>query len=208
MLQLKTVEPGTFAILENLMKMPELQDFSLVGETALSLLYGHRISDDLDIFINTKFENSQIINAMKKQFGNEFKVEEKPPFFGIFCYVGNLKIDIVRFPHPIIRPIIEIDGIRMYSPKDIVAMKVQAILGRGKKKDFWDIMELLDHFSVGDFVNFHHEKYSTQNLLISVPQVMTYFDDAEDDEDPISLKGQTWALVKKNIQKKVRDYLS
>ena len=37
---------------------------------------------------------------------------------------------------------------------------------------------------------------------------MTYFDDAEDDEDPISLKGQTWESVKKNIQKKVRDYLS
>jgi len=36
--------------LKQLMDMPELQDFSLVGGTALSLLYGHRKSDDLDFF--------------------------------------------------------------------------------------------------------------------------------------------------------------
>lgn len=69
----------------------------------------------------------------------------------------------------------------MFSKEDIVAMKVQAILGRGKKKDFWDIAELLKHFSVKDFVQFHKEKFSTQNLLITVPQAMTYFTDAEEE---------------------------
>ncbi len=68
-------------------------------------------------------------------------------------------------------------------------------------------MELLNHFKVEDFINLHHEKYITQNLLISVPSVMTYFNDADEDEDPISLKGQTWESVKKNIQKMVREYL-
>ena len=33
----------------------------------------------------------------------------------------------------------------MYATEDIVAMKVQTILGRGKKKDFWDIAQLLEH---------------------------------------------------------------
>ncbi len=207
MLHLETVEPGTFALLKKLLEIPELQDFSLVGGTALSLMYGHRISVDLDIFTHIKFENGPIIEAMKRHFANDFVVEDKPPFFGIFCYVGNVKIDIVRFPHPLIRPLKVIENIRMYSTEDVVAMKVQALLGRGKKKDFWDIDELLNHFSVEDFINFHREKYSTQNLLITVPQVLTYFDDADESEDPISLKGQTWEKVKKRIQKKVRDYL-
>ncbi|MBK8389931.1 MAG: nucleotidyl transferase AbiEii/AbiGii toxin family protein [Saprospiraceae bacterium] len=30
--------------------IPELQEFHLVGGTALSLLYGHRTSIDLDLF--------------------------------------------------------------------------------------------------------------------------------------------------------------
>lgn len=99
------------------------------------------------------------------------------------------------------------DEIRMFSAEDMIAMKVQAILGRGKKKDFWDIAELLKHFTVSDFIQFHKEKYSSQNLLITVPQAMTYFPDAEESEDPVSLKKQTWETVKEFINAKVREYL-
>lgn len=189
------------------MQIPELEDFHLVGGTALSLMYGHRTSVDLDIFTNIKFENSIIIDGLVKVFGNSFILEDKPAFFGIFCFIGDVKVDIVRFPHPLIRPTIEIDGIRMYAPEEIVAMMVQAILGRGRKKDFWDVAELLQHFTIKDFIELHKEKYSTQNLFISVPQAITYFDDADDSENPVSLKGQTWASVKEAIQKEVRTYL-
>lgn len=207
MLHLETIESGTFSVLKKLMASPELQDFYLVGGTALSLMYGHRTSIDLDLFTTSKFDNQFIIDALKAEFGQSFTMEDKPAFFGIFCFIDGVKVDIVRFPHPQIRPTIEIDGIRMYAAEDIVAMKVQAILGRGKKKDFWDIAELLEHFTVKDFITFHKEKYSTQNLYITVPQAITYFDDAEDSEDPKSLKGQTWKSVKKTIQSKVREYL-
>lgn len=50
MLHIKTVEPHALSVLNQIMEMPELQDFSLVGGTALSLLYGHRMSVDLDLF--------------------------------------------------------------------------------------------------------------------------------------------------------------
>lgn len=44
-------------------------------------------------------------------------------------------------------------------------------------------------------------------LLISIPQAITYFADAEESEDPVSLNGQTWEDVKKFIQNSVKDYL-
>ena len=207
MLHLKTIEPDTFAVLKQLMAIPEMKDFHLVGGTALSLMYGHRMSIDLDLFSTTKFENQEIINALVNEFGDSFVADESKPFFGIFGYIDNVKIDIVRYPHPLIRPILTIKGIRLFSMEDIVAMKVQAVLGRGKKKDFWDIAELLKHFSVNDFITFHKEKFSTQNLFITVPQAISYFADAEDSEDPISLKKQTWESVKAFIQKKISDYL-
>ena len=207
MLHLKTVEPNTFAVLKRLMTIPEMKDFHLVGGTALSLMYGHRMSIDLDLFSTTKFQNQQIITALINEFGESFLTDESNSFFGIFGFIGDVKIDIVRYPHPLIRPTLTIKDIRLFSMEDIVAMKVQAILGRGKKKDFWDIAELLKHFPVDDFVRFHKEKFSTQNLFITVPQAMTYFTDAEDSEDPISLKEQTWANVKAFIQKEISDYL-
>jgi predicted nucleotidyltransferase component of viral defense system len=207
MLQTQTVEPRTLSLLERLMQVPELKDFGLVGGTALSLKFGHRISVDLDLFCHKPFVNQSIIEVLKHHFRDRFVVEQKPPQFGIFCYLEDVKVDIVRHPHPLIRPTELWDGIRMYSNEDIIAMKVQAILGRAKKKDFWDVAELLNHYSVADFVRFHKEKFSTQNLLISVPQAITYFSDAEESENPISPKGQTWLKIQKSIQKKVEEYL-
>jgi predicted nucleotidyltransferase component of viral defense system len=189
------------------MDIPELRSFGLVGGTALSLKFGHRISVDLDLFSHEHFNNEVIIESLKNEFGNEFIVEQKPPRFGIFCYLKDVKVDLVRYPHPLIRPSESIDGIRMYSNEDIIAMKVQAILGRAKKKDFWDVAELLKHYTVKDFIDFHQEKFSTQNLLISVPQAISYFSDAEESEEPFSLKSQTWPKIQKFIQKKVADYL-
>ena len=207
MLHLETVEPDTFSVLKQLMEMPQLKGFSLVGGTALSLLYGHRKSVDLDFFSNQSFENTNLVTAMTAKFKDRFIMEQKPPAFGIFCYVDEVKIDLVRHPHPLIRPEENREGLRMFSTEDIIAMKVQAVLGRGKKKDFWDIAELLNHFTIADFVQFHKEKYTTQNLMITVPQAIAYFADAEESEDPISLKKQTWKSVQKFINTKVSDYL-
>jgi predicted nucleotidyltransferase component of viral defense system len=207
MLRIETVEPHTFSVLKQLMQMPELKDFALVGGTALSLLYGHRMSVDLDLFSNKPFDNEIIVNALKNQFGASFDNRSTNPRFGIFCFVNEVKIDIVRHPHPIIRPELLIDEIRMFSTEDIVAMKVQAILGRGKKKDFWDVAELLKHYPIVDFINLHKEKYTTQNLYITVPQAITYFADADESEDPICLQNQSWDSVKDFISKKVSEYL-
>ena len=207
MLHAETVEPRAFSVLKQLMEMPEMQGFSLVGGTALSLLYGHRISVDLDLFSNKSFENDVIIHALEKKFNTSFVNRLTNPRFGIFSFIDEIKIDIIRHPHPLIRPEFNIEDIRMFSTEDIIAMKVQAILGRGKKKDFWDIAELLQHFSIADFIRFHKEKYATQNLLITVPHAITYFADAEESEDPVSLKKQTWDGVKKFINAKVNDYL-
>lgn len=100
-----------------------------------------------------------------------------------------------------------IDGIRMYADTDISAMKIQAILGPGKKKDFWDIAELLQHLTVKEFIENHHAKCPNQMLLISIPQAMIYFVDAEESEGPVSLKQQTWESVKQIIKQKVSEYL-
>jgi predicted nucleotidyltransferase component of viral defense system len=207
MLHLQTVESDTFALLEGLLSIEAFENYALVGGTALSLLYGHRISVDIDLFSNTPLNNEEIISVLAKKFKDKFEVRTKNPRFGVFCFINDVKVDIVNNPHVYLKPFISHGSIRMYSTEDIVAMKVQAVLGRGKKKDFWDISELLNHYSVERFIEFHNQKYPNQNLLIAIPHALTYFSDADESEDPISLKGQTWESVQSSIQKKVREYL-
>lgn len=126
---------------------------------------------------------------------------------GLFCFIENIKVDIIYYNHPVIAPVVILEKIKMYSTEDIIAMKINAVLGRGVKKGFWDIYELLHHFSLKQMIGFHIKKFPKQMLAISIPEALCYFSDADESEDPISLKGQTWEIVKKIIQNKVSEFL-
>jgi predicted nucleotidyltransferase component of viral defense system len=207
MLHTSTVEPGTLSLLKKLMTLPSLQQFSLVGGTALSLRYGHRSSVDLDLFFHEKFNHHLVIDELEATFQHSFVYKQQQTQFGIFCFINDIKVDIIYFPHLPIVPIEKEGKIRMYSSADISAMKIQAILGRGKKKDFWDLYELLRHYSLQQLIDWHKQKYPSQMLAISIPHAITYFVDAEESETPVSFKGQTWEQIKKGISKAVSDYL-
>jgi len=189
------------------MVLPSLQPFSLVGGTALSLRYGHRNSVDLDLFYHKKFDHPQVIEVLEAIFQHRFEYKQQNTQFGIFCFIDNIKVDFVYFPHLPIAAIEEEDKIRFYSIADISAMKIQAILGRGQKKDFWDLYELLQHYPLQQLIDWHKQKYPSQMLAISIPHAITYFADAEESDAPVSYKKQTWELVKKGISKAVSDYM-
>ena len=188
------------------MQISGLKNFYLVGGTALALYYGHRRSIDLDLFSTDDFQNEDILPYLEKIPGFTYSNIHNP--IGLFAFIGDIKVDLVKHHYfsLIAPPVIE-NSVRMFSIEDIAAMKVAAVLKRAAKKDFWDISELLYHHSIEDLINFYNSKYPNQQLLISVPHALTYFADAADSEDPVSLKGQTWEGVKKHIQQKVNDYL-
>ena len=206
MLFIKTIEPNTLSILKRLQSLPKLENFDLVGGTALALKYGHRLSIDLDLF-GKIFEKDEIITSLNEEFGQDFSFEKTPDEWAIFCFIDNIKVDIIKYPHPLVAPIETLEGIRISSTEDIAAMKTNAILGSASKKDFWDIYELLHHYSLAEIIGFHIKKYPNQMLLISIPQALCYFEEAEESESPISLKNQTWNMVKDLIKARVNDYL-
>ena len=100
-----------------------------------------------------------------------------------------------------------IEGLRMYSVKDIAAMKIQAIIGRAKKKDFWDLEEILKDFDLKHIIDWHKQKYPYQLLAISILKAISYFDEATESEHPISLNGQTCESVKQQIYNVVNVFL-
>lgn len=189
------------------MQLPELHSFYLVGGTCLALRYGHRKSIDLDLFSIAEFDNTELNNELIKA-NIPFTYNNLKNPIGLFGYIENLKVDFVKHNNfkKIDNEIIE-DGIRMFGDKDIIAMKLFAILQRAAKKDFWDLAELLKYYSLQDCIEAYGLKYPSNQMLISIPHAISYFADAEESEDPISLKGQTWEGVKKIIQQHVSDYL-
>ena len=60
MLQLKTINSATCALLQQMSAMEAMSEFSLAGGTALALQLGHRISIDLDFFTLNTFDTEEI----------------------------------------------------------------------------------------------------------------------------------------------------
>ena len=94
---------------------------------------------------------------------------------------------------------------RLASDKDIAAMKINAIIGRGTRKDFIDLYVLLQHYSLSQIMDFYKRKYpefSEYRALLS----MTYFDDAEMQDMPRMFIDTPWEEMKKTIVEAVKRY--
>ncbi len=201
MLYSQAVEPRTLELLNDLMQKKYLRQYILVGGTALALQIGHRQSDDLDLFTITDFKSDDIIRVLLKNY--DLKLVLQMPQT-VICEINNIKVDFIRFNYPFIRPILTTDGIRMLSIEDIAPMKLDAITGRGSKKDFFDLYFLLQLFDIDKLLTLYQEKYPHQTTF-HIVRSLTYFADAEAEPDPLVLNGKvTWEKVKKNIQKAVR----
>jgi len=204
MIYLNTVESRTFEVLEELMEVKELSNFALVGGTNLSLRFGHRVSVDLDLFTNTRFFPDEVFKGILNKFPSVIKINQRGQ--SLWLNIENIKVDIILHEYPYLEDVETISGIRFLSVKDIIPMKLEAMASRGVKKDFWDIYELLKHFSLLEMQDFYERKYVNSDfghVLLS----MTYFKDAEiQKENPIALNGVTWAEVKEKMLNTVRDY--
>ena len=184
------------------MSLPAFNQFNLVGGTALSLQIGHRISIDLDLFSNQDFNNATIINALEP-LGELTVLVDNPPFLQM--RLDDVKLDFLKYPYPFIQNYTEIEGVRLVSIQDIGTMKLNAVARRGAKKDFFDLVELLNHFPLEEMIEFFSEKYRSSDP-ITVIRSLAWFEDAEAEPDPISLREIDWPSVKRTLSRAVSTF--
>ena len=204
MLREETVEPTTLGLLKKMVILPELEQFRLVGGTALSLLYGHRKSIDLDFFTDLPLDKETLIQTLEDNFGKIISINERSRTI-YQCEIQNVKIDFVSVKDPFLNPIQIIDKIPFADIKDLIALKLNAVKGRGVKKDFWDVAKLLEFYTMEDLFKFYHGRYAYDDTFAVIRSIV-YFDDAENTIEPESLDGMTWAKVKEIIRKSLDDY--
>lgn len=203
MLSLQTVLPNTLELLKTLMQMPELDNTRLVGGTSLALQYGHRRSVDLDFFGEISVDLDELTEALKDRVEHVVVGGHSRSIKAYF--LNGVKVDVVNYDYAWIdSPVIE-EGLRLASPKDIAAMKVNAVIGRGTKKDFIDIFFLLQHYSFSDLLKLYLQKYpdgSEYRALLS----MAYFGDADQQPMPYMFDSVDWETIKQTIRREVEAY--
>lgn len=203
MLAYHTIEPHTLELLKHLMGAVCLASTRLVGGTALALQYGHRMSVDLDFFGQLEEDYENLRDVLRKT--GRLKIIKESRNIRIYT-VDDIKIDFVNYYcYPWIDKAIEEDGIRLASPMDIAAMKINAIEGRGTKKDFIDIYCLLQHYSLQEILLFYQRKYP-ENSLFRALMSLSYFEDADPQLMPKMFLSIGWEEMKTVIRREVETY--
>ncbi|MBL7137441.1 MAG: nucleotidyl transferase AbiEii/AbiGii toxin family protein [Bacteroidales bacterium] len=202
----EAVEAPTLELIKSLQSKPYLQGFHLVGGTALALYLGHRKSIDIDLFSNFDFDSSELLEQIHQDFSYQLFHTASNTLKG--C-IGNINVDILAHRYKVIVEPNVIQGIRLLSERDIIAMKLNAISTSGQRsKDFIDIFYLLNKFNIRQMLDFYTEKYNQQNVAFILKSLI-YFDDVDLADWPVLIENPKlkWVDVKKRIEKDVLDYV-
>jgi len=202
MLQTQTIQPELLELLKKIMSSSVFEGFNLVGGTSLALQIGHRFSVDIDMFGIREIDEFEFVNELSN-FGKVNIIKKSKNV--LILSVNDIKVDFVNYKYPLLQEITIIETIRLASDKDIAAMKLNAIAGRGSRKDFIDLHFLLQKYSLKEMISFYNIKYSDGSEFM-VLKSLTYFEDAESEEIPILFQKLDWNEVKVSIQKALNDF--
>lgn len=197
MLHYATVDPSTLELLKNLQALPELKELRLVGGTSLALQIGHRKSVDLDLFGKMSLEADELTELIQP-LGN-ITILKNSRNIHVFT-INGIKVDIVNYTYPWLNDAIFDGGLQLADQRDICAMKLAAVTGRGTRKDFIDIYFLLRSFSMETMFNFYMQKYTDASSFMVVKS-LTYFEDAENEPEPYMFEPVNWNSIKAEIRK-------
>lgn len=204
MLRLETVEPSTLELLKKLQNETDLQTTYLVGGTSIALRNGYRKSVDLDLFLKDEFDAEQLSLLLQEKYGFRETFKRNNTLKGD---IGNVKIDIIRYDYNFIQTPETIDGVRMLSIPDIIAMKLSAISGNGTRvKDFVDIAFLSTEYSLEEMMSFYEMKFPNANVVGPMMGI-TYYNDI-DHSDPVNLIGYeySWKYIEGRLLHMTKNY--
>jgi hypothetical protein len=196
-LRLDILPEEQLRLFEELSSQSFINDFYLAGGTCLALQIGHRQSVDFDFFIPADFKTSDIVNILTQLGNYQRENEERNTMNGS---LNGVRISFFGYRYNIIDDFTIYNSIRLAGMKDIAAMKLEAIAGRGSKKDFVDLFFLLKQYTLEEIFSFHTQKYGIglSNHYHHLKSLV-YFADAESEAMPAMIKSVIWNDVKTQI---------
>ena len=176
----------------------------LAGGTALALQAGNRKSIDLDFFIKDKeFDNVDLIEKLSICDFLKIDINKKNT---VYITLFSAKVSFIAYPFFIPQQdFIQYGSIKILEKTDIAVMKIVAISQRGRKRDFFDLywcarnLESLEETIKRLKIQYPLVAHNYHHILKS----MVYFDDAENDPEPVIFFDASWQDIKSFFQKEI-----
>lgn len=176
--------------------------FYLAGGTALALQLGHRRSIDFDLFSPDPFDSAQKVRDLDQAGRFELFHQDKDT---VNASLDGVRLSFFHYRYRLIQPLMAYETLAVARKLDIAAMKVQAIAGRGSRKDFIDLYFLMKEYYLDKIMAAYSSKFGSRlaNRYHAFKSLL-YFIDAEKEVMPRMLVPVSWTQVKKTIQSEVK----
>lgn len=191
-------------VLERLKVLTELETFSLAGGTALALRMGHRRSIDFDFFTVGDFDAVDLRERLRTTFGS-VPVRSQAPRT-LYVTLRGVTTSFFAYRYPMLDPPEATPwGFGLAGLRDLAAMKLEAVAGRGSRKDFVDLYFLAREFSLPEMFRFFAEKYGDTGVdPYHRLRALVYFDDAEAQPMPEMLFPVDWTELRRFFESRTK----
>lgn len=186
--------------LEQLSRVAGMDRFYLAGGSAVAWHLRHRISRDIDLFSATGTED---LGALRERIAVAVPGAEvvSTTEVSLRLRLEGAPVDLVRYRYPLLEPpSVGPRGFSVAGLRDLAAMKLGAVAGRGLRRDFWDLYAILGRsLSIGDAAFAYVDRFGlAQPDLYHLALSLTYFADAERDTVfPAGMDASLWNAIKK-----------
>ncbi len=182
-------------------------DFYMAGGTALALQIGHRISVDFDLFSDKDIPRSLLkkVEDACHGFAVQSLVNDKGE---LTVLAGGVKFTFLSYSFPLLESLVEHDGVRLLSVREIAATKAYTLGRRGAFKDYVDLYFVLTegHATLPDIIGMAEKKYGDAfNARLLLEQLL-FMDDVPDDAISYTGPSLSRTQIAETLAKYVQTY--
>lgn len=120
----------------------------LCGETAVALYVGHRTPEELEFWTSEHFDVDEVQRLITGNWGNEASIESVKSR-DIVVAIHGVKLRILRQGGIVLTPGSALDGVMLADLDTVMAVQLDTLVGRARKKDFVDLFFLCLHRGMG-----------------------------------------------------------
>ena len=201
-----------YELLKKISEVVSIKDYYMVGGTALSLQLGLRESYDFDFCVKSEFNNEILLDELKS-IGNVEVIQNQKGTCDVL--LNGVQVGFFYYPNKVLADFTkaeEMPNLNIASILDIAVMKLVAIGGRGAKKDFFDLYNIIEMCNIGSYelVNGLKQKCGENINYVNIIMGLSYFEDAEDEILPNTFVNYNWENIKKffiELQKEIQKEL-
>ncbi len=194
----EAVPPLLRALLAEIGQMPFAGRFYLAGGSTLALRLGHRVSVDLGFFSDVDKvgddSRAEIVTAFKQRRATEVLEDA---FGNLLMKVEGTHVGFFSYGYPLLEPPDEVVGVRVAGLLDIGMMKLDALISRGARKDYYDLYFIAQWVPLEEMLHQGPVKYPyAHDYEMMALTSLTDFDNADRDVAVETFDKLSWEAVK------------